>query len=196
MFNIRSWNAHIKHFLSDKVYSDCCDLMCFTETGSTDTRIDQHIEGWKDIHEPTSHGLAICYKEDKVKIIQEWHLPTRLEVLPVLIEIHDERILLVLVYRAPGALHSFIHDLIQTVRDISSLHRILLVGDFNLDQRLQENVDVVDPLVTQFGFHQRSQYTTHIHGGILDLVFDDRNSDTVSWIPSPYSDHFVLCIQI
>ena len=34
------------------------------------------------------------------------------------------------------------------------------------------------------------------HIGILDLVFDDKKSESVEWMPSPYSDHFVILIQI
>ena len=33
-------------------------------------------------------------------------------------------------------------------------------------------------------------------GGILDLVLDDRKSESVEWMPSPYSDHFVIIIDI
>ena len=33
------------------------------------------------------------------------------------------------------------------------------------------------------------------HGGILDLVFDTSNSNTVSFLPSPFSDQFVLMIK-
>ena len=43
----------------------------------------------------------------------------------------------------------------------------MIVGDFNRDQRLCENVAKVDPLIQNFT--QRSQYSTHIHGGLLDL---------------------------
>ena len=32
MGKIRSWNAHIAHFLSEKIYSEECSLICFTET--------------------------------------------------------------------------------------------------------------------------------------------------------------------
>ena len=32
LFNIRSWNAHIDHFLSDEVYANNSILFCFTET--------------------------------------------------------------------------------------------------------------------------------------------------------------------
>ena len=32
LLNIRSWNAHIKHFLIDKNYTESCSMLCFTET--------------------------------------------------------------------------------------------------------------------------------------------------------------------
>ena len=32
---------------------------------------------------------------------------------------------------------------------------------------------------------------THVHGGILDLIFDTSNSKTVCSLLSPYSDHFL-----
>ena len=78
----------------------------------------------------------------------------------------------------------------------SDVDRIVLVGDFNLDLRSRENVDKINPLKSEFYFNQRSNYKTHIQGGILDLVFDNKLSDDVKWVPSPYSDHFVLCVQI
>ena len=47
----------------------------------------------------------------------------------------------------------------------------------------------------QFYLHQRSHFATHIHGGILDLA-DSGRCDPVAWTPSPYSDHFVILIQM
>ena len=73
---------------------------------------------------------------------------------------------------------------------------MLIVGDFNLDQMLPEDVAKVDPLIQNFNLPQHSQYSTHKHGGILDLVFDTSNSNIVSSLPSAYSDHFVLFFQI
>ena len=69
---------------------------------------------------------------------------------------------------------------------------MLIVGGFNIDQMLPEHVAKVDPVIQNFNLSQRSQYSTRIHGGILDLMFDTSNSNTVSSLPSPYSDHFVL----
>ena len=65
----------------------------------------------------------------------------------------------------------------------------MIVGDFNRDQRLCENVAKVDPLIQNFT--QRSQYSTHIHGRLLDLpCIGYFRSQAVSSLPSPYSDHF------
>ena len=67
-------------------------------------------------------------------------------------------------------------------------YRTILAGDFNMP----DNLDVLDEVLPSTTFHQRSQYSTHIHGGILDIVFDDEKPDPVEWVPSPYSDHFVI----
>ena len=61
-----------------------------------------------------------------------------------------------------------------------------------MDQMLPENVGIL--LLPQF--NQRCDYSTHIHGGILDLVFDNKKSEPVEWMPSPYSDHFVILVDL
>ena len=73
---------------------------------------------------------------------------------------------------------------------------MLIVGDFNLDQMLPEHAAKVDPLIQNFNLSQRLQYSTHIHWGISDLVFDTSSSDTVSSLPSPFSDHLFPFFQI
>ena len=108
----------------------------------------------------------------------------------------QKTLLLVIVYRAPGPVGSFIDKLILLMNELPIQHRILIVGDFNHDQMLPENVANITPLIQSFDLSQRSQYSTHIHGGILDLIFDFSNSNIVSVLPSPYSDHFVLFFQI
>ena len=86
LFNIRSWNSHLEHFLSDKVYS----------TYSTYTQlivlqnIDDILDDWGDIHKNTQHGLDICYNVSKVNIIEVIEIPSVLEVLPVILEIEKE----------------------------------------------------------------------------------------------------------
>ena len=193
LFNIRSWNAHIEHFVSAKVYTSHCSILCFTETNVHDgpvKHIDEIQADWKDIHKDSKHGLALCYKESEVNIIEVIHIPGVLEILPVVLEIRNYRILVVLVYRMPGPLGTFIDDLIQLISELPTQHRMQIVGDFNLDQMLTENVTKLYPLIERFYLYQRSRYSTHIHGGILDLVCNSTNSNSVSWVPSPYSDHF------
>ena len=96
----------------------------------------------------------------------------------------------------PGHLGSFVGDFFSLINELPTQHRMLIVGDFNLDQMLLEHVAKVNPLIQNFNLSQRSQYSTHIHGGILDLVFDTSNSNAVSFLLSPFSDHFVLFFQI
>ena len=96
----------------------------------------------------------------------------------------------------PGPLGSLIDDFILLINELPRQHKMLIVGDFNLNQMLPEHVAKVDPLTQNFKLFQHSQYSTHIHGEILDLVFDTSNSNTVSSWLSPYSDHLVLFFQI
>ena len=81
----------------------------------------------------------------------------------------------------PGPLCSFIGDFISLINERPTQHRMLIVGDFNLDQILREHVAIFNPLIQNFNLPQRSQYSTRVHGGILDLVFDTSNSNAVSF---------------
>ena len=122
-----------------------------------------------------------------------------MEVLVSLIEVKAERILIAIVYRAPTTptISTFINGLIGIVTE--NLHdgdRLVILGDFNMDQMLPENVEKCRPLLELFHLHQRSKYSTHESGGILDLVFDNEKAQPVSWVPSPYSDHFIICFEL
>ena len=119
-----------------------------------------------------------------------------MEILPIVWEISKETFLLVIVYRAPGPVGSFIDKFILLTNEILMQHRILIVGDFSLDQMLLEIVANIAPSIQSFDLSQRSQYSTHIDGGILDLVFDSSNSNIISVVPSPCSDYSVLFFQI
>ena len=128
----------------------------------------------------------------KVNIIDVIEIPSVLEVLPIVLEIEKETNLFVIVYPMPGPLDSFIDDFISLIHELPTQHRMLVVVDFNLDQMLPEHVAKVDPLIQNLKLSQRSQYSTHMHGGMLDLVFDTLNSNTVSSLLSTYSDHFFV----
>ena len=203
--NIVKWSLHITHFLSDSAHNVYSSLMCFTETnvaGSNFTRIKSYLPHWDDIHEPADHGMAICYNTRKVTVLKQYSYIGPLELLPVLLKINDENVFLILVYRRPGPIGSFVDNLIQALEQIlrenpiSEEFRTIILGDFNWDQMLQEHVRSFEPLSVRFNLNQRSNYSTHIQGGILDLVFDSKRSSNVEWMFSPFSDHFVLIIDL
>ena len=207
--NIRGWQAHIAHFLSDKNFTNYSSVLCFTETiirGSTLNDISEYQTGWKSIHHPTApHGLAICYDVSEVIVsstnIPDQQFPSQMELMSVLMSIQGEEVLIVLLYRPPITnqrhIRSFIDDLTYQLGLLHvDQHNTIILGDFNLDQMHDPYVDLFHGICTQFSLTQRSNYSTHIHGGVLDLVFHNKRRRPVEWIPSPYSDHFVLIIDI
>ena len=74
-------------------------------------------------------------------------IPTVSVVLPVVLEMEKETLLLVIVYCISGPLGTFIDDFILLINEQPIQRRILIVGDFNLDQMFPENVTKVDPLI-------------------------------------------------
>ena len=206
--NIRGWQAHIAHFLSDKIFTKHSSVLCFTETkirGSPVSDISEHLTGWQSIHHPTApHGLAICYDESKV-IIDTINMPDRpftsqMEFMSVLMSIDGEQVLVLLVYRPETnqqQVRLFIQELTLQLEELHVQdYNTILLGDFNLDQMLNNNIELFHDICTRYMFTQRSNYSTHIYGGILDLVFHNKKKEPVEWIPSPYSDHFVLAIDV
>ena len=164
LFNIRSWNSHLEHFLSEKIYSTYSSLFCFTETNinySPAKHVNDILDDWKDIHKNTQHGLALCYNVIKVNIIEIIEIASILEVLSIVLEIEKETVLLIIVYCMPGPLGFFIDDFIILINELPTQHRRLIVGDFNLDQMLPEHVAKFDPLIQSFNLYRRSQYSTH-----------------------------------
>ena len=90
LFNVRSWNGHLGHFLNDKIYSSYSSLFCFTETNINDSpskHSDEILDDWKDIHKNTQYGLALCYNVSKVNITEVIDI---LCVLEVVLEIERE----------------------------------------------------------------------------------------------------------
>ena len=158
--------------------------------------IDEILNGWKGVHKNVQHGLTLWCKVRKMNTIEIIDIPSVLEKLSVVLEIEMETISLVVVYRMPGPLSTFIDDLISTISELSAQYRAQIDGYVNLDQMLPTIVTKIEPLIQNFNLSQRSQYSTHIRGGILNLVFDTSNSNVVSSLSLAYNDLFVLFFQI
>ena len=121
--------------------------------------------------------------------------------MPVLMSTEEEQVLLVLIYRLPVANQPEITCFIKEVTaQFEELHideyNTVVLGDFDLDQMHNPYIDLFNNILTCFAFTQRSNYSTHIYGGILGLVFHGRKQTLVEWLPSLYSDHFVLLIDM
>jgi ATP-dependent DNA helicase PIF1 len=203
LLNIVSWNLHLGHFLSDETYQQHSAVLCFTETytnESSPVRIEDFNPCWKTIHHPTSaHGLAICFNTDIVVVEKQYDPISDIEMLPLLLRLDQSLVLLILVYRPPNSPRNVFIDQLKLqmslIKEVGR-YRTIVLGDFNTDQMLPENVNAYQSFCQQHNFTQRSKYSTHIQGGILDLVFDNEANEPVEWMPSPYSDHFVLLIGI
>ena len=87
LFNVRSWNVHLEHFLSDKIYSTYSSLFCFTETNINDSPAKHIDETW--MIEKTSiriHSMAWLYMI-KVNITEVIEIPSVLKVLSIVLKI-------------------------------------------------------------------------------------------------------------
>ena len=107
--------------------------------------------------------------------------------MSVLMSIEGEQVLIVLLYRPPVTtqeqIRYFIHELISQLRELQiDQYNTIVLGDFNLDQMHDPYVELFRDISMQFALTQRSNYSTHIHGGILDLVLYNRKQESVKWI--------------
>ena len=84
-----------------------------------------------------------------------------------------------------GLLCTFIDDFILLINKQPTECRVLIAGNFNLDQMLSDNVAKVDPLNKNFNLSLCWQHSTRMHAGSLDLVFGTSNASVVSSLPSP-----------
>ena len=204
LHNIVSWKKHIKHFISDKIFPSHCTVFCFTETHNRDgqyQRINELLPDWDDVHSLEQQGIAICYNTTKVKILKRFTYVGILQMLPLLLDIEGEKLFLITVYRPGGPIGNFVQELITNIdllrEDAAILEecRTLIVGDFNWDQLLPEHRATFNPLCDRYNLHQRSNYSTHSKGGILDLIFDNKKENDVDYIVTGYSDHFTLLVD-
>ena len=75
------------------------------------------------------------------------------ELLPLLLNIDNEIIWIILVYRPPGGQKNiFFYQLLQELRMIEETchHRMILCVDFHMDQMFQENVNALQVLLQEF----------------------------------------------
>ena len=198
LLNIVSWNLHIKDFLSDSIHCRALDMFCFTETHVNNNPVVDIGEltdnSWSNKFEPTEHGLAFCYKNETVKFIKTFKNIRRIEIMSNLIEYKENKVIVVIVYRPEKhSIRDFMNDLREEIEALPSEYRKVIVGDFNFDLRSENNELYLTNFLHRLNMEQKVNYTTHVKGGILDLVIDVCGSTgTTDWMPTPFSDHFII----
>jgi len=201
LLNIRSWHKHIAHHLTDQFYLDSCSIMCFTETHVNNVSQIASIESfhseWKDYHKATDHGLAICYNINNNILIQELEIEFELEAAACILqntESHDKFIIFLVYRNVKTNIQHFFRQLSSQLEDFATLGlRIILVGDFNLDPWKANNDSYFATLEKNCNLHRKSEFPTHIHGGVLDMIFDTvEHGNQLEWLPTPFSDHFII----
>ena len=198
--NIVSWNLHIEHFLSDRIHQSASDIFCFTETHVDSPRVtieELTNNTWSSVLKNTPHGLGICFKKETVTLIEEIKTLGIIEMLSTRIKCADMEMIISVVYRpSKTSPRLFLEELLAEVRAQPTDVRKVLVGDFNMDQLLKEYEEMVNSFAQQISMVQKVTYSTHKLGGILDLVIDSEPSGSVDWMPTPFSDHFVVYYNV
>ena len=201
LLNMRSWITHIAHHFADQFYLDTCSILCFTETNvkriNEISRISSFHTDWKDHHQVTEHGLAICYNKNNMILIQILTIDCNLEATACIFKNcqSQEEFIIFLIYRKNGtSILTFFTELYTQLSTFASHNlRIILLGDFNLDPSKYTNNSPYSQIEKDFNLHMQSEFPTQIHGGMLDIIFDsDSQSCTLEWLPTPFSDHFII----
>ena len=197
----RSWNSHVQNILADPNYFDSCSMFCFTETNVKEVekikRVNELNNAWEDIHVTSEHGLAICYRTNEIQLVCELATASIIESCAYKFRYKEYDFIIVLIYRKPGPKHEFVRFLTEQVSAYKKDHsecRIIILGDFNLDQLEKNNIDYFAPL-NELKFKQKVDKATHNMGGILDLIFDNYvhlNFENIEVLPTAFSDHFKI----
>lgn len=148
----------------------------------------------KCIYSKCKHGSVIYSNHDDVEIF-----PLNTTVLETVSVIVKET-LIVSVYVAPATSWTLIADDIKSVtRQINSYPRkhnfskILIIGDFNLDVRMQT---LLAKMLLESGLHQMVTEPTHELGSILDLAFTNHNDTILFNKPVWFSDHHIITVHL
>ena len=199
--NIVSWNLHITNFLSDTVHLNHCKILCFTETLLNDKPncdIKDYVNSWQTVFEnDKGRGIAISFNTDYIELVKELSTTSEIEIMAYQLRYSSSSnydFIIVVVYRNQKQNpQEFLYLLQNELQNLPSGHRIIVAGDFNLDQRLEDNVNLLNLFINCMNFENKSKFSTHIDGGILDLILDNECSENnVQWQPTPFSDHFIL----
>ena len=109
---------------------------------------------------------------------------------------HEEFIIFLIYRNKQNNIQYFFEQLYLQLSEFALLNlRIILLGYFNLDPwKNDNNPRYYIPIQQAFELHMKSNFSTHIHAGVLDLIFDtdSQRNHAWEWLPTPFSDHFII----
>ena len=102
---------------------------------------------------------------------------------------------MVIVYHAPSLNNPLLMAFLL-VNELPTQHRILIVGNFNLDQMLLKNVAKIASLIQNCNLSQcLTIFNSYAWGNIRSCIWFFQ-FQYCFFLSSPYSDHFVRSFQI
>ena len=81
-----------------------------------------------------------------------------IKLLPVLFKVDND----CSVVYCTGPLETFIDTLLEELNFLPSQYRTIVPGDLNLNQLLEGNINLLQPILTEFNQHQHSTYTVQM----------------------------------
>ena len=150
LFNIVSWNLHLKLFLSDPIHARASDIFCFTETYKHNIDIEELTNNaWTNVFKETDHGFSFCYKKETKKYVRELDTLGKVEMMSNLIELSDSKLIVTIVYRQSKIPpRVFLNDLIEEMNALPAEYRKIIVGDLNIDLRDNNLLDLIQEFST------------------------------------------------
>ena len=199
--------AHIHDVLAD----DKLDVLALTESWvkSTDPNAitnDIAPPGFAVKHRPRSSstrggGLALVYREDlKATVIAS---SNQFEQFAVKLSVHSLSVLLVVIYRRPGAVTVAFCDALSDLCEslLAFKHSFILCGDFNCPRENGTGINVaVADIFMHHNMTQHVDLATHNSGHTLDLLVTRDDDNILSARPSArslcFSDHYLVSSQL
>ena len=133
LLNMRSWNLHLSHFLSDPAHINLCDIFCFTETQLQQepmNDVNDFSDSWNSIFKHTDHGLALCYNSEHIEYVDQFEMTDEIEIMACLLRCDSLMLsdfILVIVYRKPGSTGNFYSRLIEELRKLPTGYRTIVI---------------------------------------------------------------------
>ncbi|KAL5260505.1 hypothetical protein ACHWQZ_G010593 [Mnemiopsis leidyi] len=212
VFNARSIcnkTAGILELLSDENIDICMLSETWLRKGDT-----SKISEIKDLGYNTSHcsrpgrggGVAILFKKNLRLTKRNVKACKSFEHIECSMKSGNDIVRLISIYRSPSAALSnitdFLSDFDRYLEELLHLPgKIIIAGDFNIHMENKENSDTekFTSLIERYGLVQHVTCSTHVNGGILDLVLTRSNAcdqlglSNVAVLQTPTtSDHYLV----